>query len=287
MTIDLNKWYQHKAWYNNGIFHTMILDEKWDVILNKRNEVIDVFVDRIGLIAWGLDGGWNYFDNFSAQHWQGHVFQHFRPVMPTSKHYALVINEALLNGEMLKPGDEIGVFDELLCVGAVAVSDNFPLVFNVWENNIITPGFTPDHEMKFVIWQQQTNLEYNVDITFEVGDGKFKNGLFSRCSLVGTNITNVETEDQVLPQAYSISSAYPNPFNPTTTISLSLPKVSHTRVNVYNIIGQKVATLINKNLDAGNHKIIFDGKNLPSGIYVIHSEIEGRLNNSIKVLLMK
>jgi C1A family cysteine protease len=287
LTIDLNEWYQHKAWYNNGIFHTIILNENWDVILNKRNDVINVFVDRIGLIAWGLDGGWNYFDNFSAQHWQGFVFEHFIPVMPTNKPYALVINEALLSGEMLKPGDEIGVFDGLLCVGAATVSDNFPFVFNVWENNIITPGFTPDHEMEFVLWQQKTNLEYNADVTYEVGDGKFKNGLFSRCSLIGTNITNVQTDYQNIPQKYSISSAYPNPFNPTTTIRLSLPKISHTRVNVYNIIGQKVATLTNKKLDAGNHKIIFDGKNLPSGIYVIHSEIEGQIINSNKVLLMK
>ncbi len=61
--------------------------------------------------------------------------------------------------------------------------------------------------------------------------------------------------------------ASPNPFNPTTTVSFTLPEASDVRMEVYNLVGQKVAMLAEGPYAAGTHRVSFDGRNLPSGLY--------------------
>ena len=68
---------------------------------------------------------------------------------------------------------------------------------------------------------------------------------------------------------------YPNPFNPTTTIKYSVPNIkdanfassTNTQLIVYDILGRKVATLINENKQPGNYEVRFNASNLPSGVY--------------------
>ncbi|MBN2424173.1 MAG: T9SS type A sorting domain-containing protein [Calditrichaceae bacterium] len=61
--------------------------------------------------------------------------------------------------------------------------------------------------------------------------------------------------------------AYPNPFNPVTNIALKLPESGHVKLEVFNIRGQRVATLMNGYCEAGVHEFSFDGRNLASGVY--------------------
>ena len=72
---------------------------------------------------------------------------------------------------------------------------------------------------------------------------------------------------QPLPSHVELSQNYPNPFNPATSIEFSLPTRSAARLHVYNILGQKVATLIDGALDEGKHRISFDASALASDIY--------------------
>jgi hypothetical protein len=69
------------------------------------------------------------------------------------------------------------------------------------------------------------------------------------------------------PQTLSLSHNYPNPFNPTTTIKYSIPKESHVTIIVYNSIGGEVDRLVDEYQAAGNYDVIFNRKNLSSGIY--------------------
>ena len=74
--------------------------------------------------------------------------------------------------------------------------------------------------------------------------------------------------DDNLPRTVEIAN-YPNPFNPSTTISVSLDKASPIQVQVFNSIGQKVQTLVQSQLSSGIHEFRFDGSNLSSGMYLV------------------
>ncbi len=89
------------------------------------------------------------------------------------------------------------------------------------------------------------------------------------------------------PSEFALNAAYPNPFNPTTTLSVSLPEVSDLTVNVFNIAGQQVATLVDGQMTAGQHSFVFDGASLSSGIYFIHANVSGQLNTTQKVMLAR
>ncbi len=70
-----------------------------------------------------------------------------------------------------------------------------------------------------------------------------------------------------LPTKFDLAQNYPNPFNPTTTIDFSLPKADHVVLEVFNVLGQRVETLLDKNLPAGRYQVEFDASSQPSGIY--------------------
>lgn len=67
--------------------------------------------------------------------------------------------------------------------------------------------------------------------------------------------------------SFGLSQNYPNPFNPNTKISYSIPKDGFVKLSVYNISGQLVKELVNRNQQAGNYSVDFDGSNLASGVY--------------------
>ncbi len=90
-----------------------------------------------------------------------------------------------------------------------------------------------------------------------------------------------------LPTVYSVETAYPNPFNPTTTLAVNLPETAELTVTVYNITGQQVATLVNGQVNAGSHNYVFNAEHLSSGLYFIQAQVPGQLNEIQKVTLMK
>lgn len=83
--------------------------------------------------------------------------------------------------------------------------------------------------------------------------------------------------NELLPAKFALEQNYPNPFNPTTTISYSLPEAGMVTLNIYNMLGQKVACLVNEVKTAGMHKATFNANKLASGIYIY----ELRANNKV------
>jgi hypothetical protein len=80
------------------------------------------------------------------------------------------------------------------------------------------------------------------------------------------NPTSVEDANTVVDNYY-LAQNYPNPFNPSTKINFGLKNSGNVEISVYNILGNKVATLVNGFKSAGNHSVSFDASNLSSGIY--------------------
>ena len=92
-------------------------------------------------------------------------------------------------------------------------------------------------------------------------------------------------EEIVTPLRISLHS-YPNPFNATTTISYSLPERGEVSISIYNLIGQRVATVFERAQEAGEHTVTWDARDFPSGVYFARLET-GESTETIKMVLLK
>ena len=99
-------------------------------------------------------------------------------------------------------------------------------------------------------------------------------------------VTGVKTVTNNVPHTYSLSQNYPNPFNPSTNINFSLEKPSNVTLSIYNVLGQKVATLVNSFMQAGSYTYQFDASKLASGVYIYRIEA-GNFVSAKKLILMK
>jgi len=86
-----------------------------------------------------------------------------------------------------------------------------------------------------------------------------------------------------LPNQYSFTQNYPNPFNPETTINYSIAKRGNVKIIIYDMLGKEITTLVNEEKEAGNHSVVFNGKNLTSGIYFY--KIESDKFNAVKKMV--
>ncbi len=99
-------------------------------------------------------------------------------------------------------------------------------------------------------------------------------------------VTKVEKDVNTIPKEFSLHQNYPNPFNPTTNISFELPFPSKVKVNVYNQLGQLIATIADREYSAGTHQLYFNAGNLASGIYYYRIKA-GSYIQTKKMILIK
>jgi hypothetical protein len=107
-------------------------------------------------------------------------------------------------------------------------------------------------------------------VTVQATDGQLST---TTSQLIGASdkITDVQKLNYI-PKEYYLFQNYPNPFNPTTSIQFAIPKESHVKLSVFNILGQEIQVLVNKNMNAGNYKINFNASKLNSGLYLYRIE---------------
>ena len=89
-----------------------------------------------------------------------------------------------------------------------------------------------------------------------------------------------------IPGEFSLSNAYPNPFNPSTTMEYYLPNNTEISIAIYDLQGRQIASLINDVVSAGNHSIVWNADAYPSGIYFVRM-VAGKTANIQKVMLVK
>jgi hypothetical protein len=99
-------------------------------------------------------------------------------------------------------------------------------------------------------------------------------------------VSDVDPIAEVVPSDYSLEQNYPNPFNPSTTINFSIPVAGFVTLDIYNAIGQKVASLVNETKSAGNYSVDFNASTLTSGIY-FYKISSGNFTETKKMILMK
>jgi hypothetical protein len=100
--------------------------------------------------------------------------------------------------------------------------------------------------------------------------------------------TAIEADKKVdIPAEFALYQNYPNPFNPVTAISYHLSAVSHVELSVYNLLGQKVAKLVNENQNAGFYQVEWDASGFSSGIYFYRLQTDGGFLKTRKLMLIR
>jgi hypothetical protein len=101
-----------------------------------------------------------------------------------------------------------------------------------------------------------------------------------------SSVTNIGAyEFNEIPLGYSLAQNYPNPFNPTTTIKYSIPRNSYISLQVYDLLGKKVATLFKGTRQAGNYTVTFNGNGLSNGVYFYQMKSDNFIETKKFILL--
>jgi len=133
----------------------------------------------------------------------------------------------------------------------------------------IVPNITTDSGRVQVVQDNATGQDYSA-----------ASGNFTINAATGIN------EDMNHTVNFILFSAYPNPFNPATTIEFTLPQASEVTLKIFNILGEEVATLLSASLLAGSHSAKWDASKFPSGVYFYRLEAQDYIETR-KIILVR
>jgi hypothetical protein len=213
----------------------------------------------------------------------------FTPCVETSGIYAYVANaDSGVRVVDLSDPDTPAEAAHYLSTGNVlhlAISGNFAYLANMEHGLRVVDVSDPEAiaETGFYDLDNSSTLDVVVQrgLAFTVEGNRFA---IYDCSAATPSV--VRPPQAPVITTFALQPAYPNPFNPATTIAYDLSRTGFVRLAVYNLMGQKVATLVNGVVPAGQHTLSFDGSSLPSGTYITRLNA-GDFQASQKIVLIK
>jgi len=156
-------------------------------------------------------------------------------------------------------------------IGYATSSDGF-----TWTKHPSNPVLTPETDQWDSQWVGYCNVFWNpADSRFEMMYGGGNGANNAKFGFATAPVTGIYDEiPSELPGNFELHQNFPNPFNPSTAISWQLAVGSQVDLSVYNILGQKVATLVNNHQPAGHHRVEWDATGFASGVYYYRIEAE-------------
>lgn len=195
---------------------------------------------------------------------------------PTGLPYVVLLN---LSSDLLDQDPRIiEIYDGTRLVGKGFVRpDADHSAVTTWERApaLDLPGFEPGNPMDIRFLDSEGN---SLDAPLQGNKPAFGSG--------GYALVNYGA-DSGLPMIFGLSPATPNPFNPTTTITLEVPSAAKVEVELFNLLGQRVAQLASQKFEAGWHPLTVDGSQLASGVYLVRARMPGQAVQVQKVVLLK
>lgn len=207
----------------------------------------------------------------------------------------VTLSADLVPGQLTLIGIHIGSLNDANAPDHIVVYDLDVPVAPPWVHLLppaegsVAPGNSDELVVKFHALMADTTMNAAVQIASNDPD----NPLIT-VPIIFTMLDNINTGISTngnLPETFSVAQNYPNPFNPETTIRYQLPFAEDVRLVIYNVLGQKVRTLVNGRLEAGFYQANWDGKNdigqqVSSGIYIYRFEA-GEFVRTRKMIMLK
>jgi len=188
---------------------------------------------------------------------------HFKPAFAGNPYLPmnLYILSASIGDKPAALGTEVGIYDNDICVGSAVIVETLEpessyLSIPVSQDDPTTDmldGYIPGSKIDVRVFDGER--EY----VAHVGDLVFTSQ--------GTEVMSIDISTG--PTSYRLYANYPNPFNPTTTIRFDLPYKSGVSVKVYNLQGREVMSLIDGNMEAGYHSVVWNADSQANGVYFI------------------
>jgi predicted GH43/DUF377 family glycosyl hydrolase len=191
--------------------------------------------------------------------------------------------QVLYNGEIYEmwyTGDKSGSVEEH--IGYATSADGISWEKDTLNNPILGPG--PEWVDNWEIWCSRVILLEGVYKMWYVGisDGGVERTCYATSDPTAID-DNITAEH---PRRFFLSKNYPNPFNPTTIINYELPITNDVELSIYNLIGQKVTTLVSGKKNAGYHQVEWDASGFASGVYYYRIEA-GEFRDVKKMILIR
>ncbi|MCX6132554.1 MAG: Ig-like domain-containing protein [Ignavibacteriales bacterium] len=214
----------------------------------------------------------------------------------TGKNCTIAINTSIdpkIGSQAFRMGDAVGVFykrnDSLIC-GGYAVWMRQNAAITAWGDDSqtsIKDGFSEGEALTFKVWDSKGGKIFDATVQFSQGTPTYTtNGLCILSSLVASTAVFVEDQNPVIPGSFILYQNYPNPFNPATYISYAVGDRSSVLMEVFDMLGRRVAVLVDGIALPGVHTVRWDATSSPSGVYTYRLRA-GELTQSRRMTLMK
>jgi len=206
---------------------------------------------------------------------------HWTAPTPTDANMSVLITD--INGIELAEGDQIAAFSSSniqIGVGSIADSRSGFAVWADEKGTDQTEGALEGEAFTLRLWDADKSAERDLEVT-AIYAGK---GLeFEADAFVALEVS----VQAMIPDEYSLSQNFPNPFNSITKFAFGLSEDTEVSISVFDVSGRLVTTLVNGQLQAGTHVVSWAGQNNAAGLYLVKMETLSGFNSVKKIALLK